>query len=252
MIARRYPQLWLWLFCLLAWLFMLWPPGEHTQSLHHCHHGCGDTLLLGTESHVSADFLKGILHWSLMIVAMMFPLLKEPLAYALSRYPSHQGYKAMVWFLLGYCIPWLVVGLLLQTIVLLLPLFIPSDSNSPTVNIYTFLPFAGFAIAAFWVWSPWRRKASLACSRTIPMRIQGWYAVRDCLHYGHLSGIACVRNCWSPMMALVMAQHNMLLMFIVTLLLIYERTFLTYKSHTLGYAWACLSVVFFLQATTSI
>ncbi len=251
MTARGYLNVWLWLFCLLAWLLMLWPAGEHTQSLHSCHHGCGDSLS-GMESQASAVFFTGIWHWALMIVAMMFPLLKEPLAYTLSRYPSHQGYKAMVWFLLGYCTPWLILGLLLQALMMLLPLFMPSEENSFAVELYTFLPVAGFAIAASWVWSPWRRRASQACSRTIPMRIQGWYAVRDCLHYGHLSGIACVRNCWPPMMALVMAQHNMLLMFIVTLLLIYERTFLTYKSHTLGYAWACLAVVFFVQATTNI
>lgn len=242
MILQRYPYIWLWLLSSVAWIFLILIGHEHHHGAHHCHHDC-------VEHQLSAGLTDGLFQWGLMIVAMMFPLLREQLCYVASRYPVSQRNWAMLWFLAGYCIPWIGIGILLQIFTIgVNHITAPIKSSVAFIDWEALLPIIGFAIAAIWVWSPMRRRANAACSRTIPMRINGYRAIQDCLHYGNKTGLSCIRNCWSPMLALIMSQHNLFLMLTITLLLVYERELLNYKNRFLGYVWSFFAVAFLIRA----
>lgn len=236
----RYPQTWLWLWSGIAWSILI----SRMLAQYRMPDICTSTPQL-----FSRQFISMSIDWCLMIIAMMLPLLKEQTQHVASRMPSTMRSTAIQWFLLAYVLQWLLTGLLIY--VLAYSSFNSLPDLTGQINMpsawRTALPVFGFALAACWVCSPMRRNAQLACSRTIPMRIHGWGARTDSLHYGILSGNFCLRTCWAPMLALMLAQHGLFLMLLVASLLVYERYFLSFKSRALAYAWAGIALAFLLQ-----
>ncbi|MCH8619012.1 DUF2182 domain-containing protein [Undibacterium sp. TS12] len=237
----RYPQTWLWLWSGLAWIVLINRVLERSGMPDIC---SSSGLPSGQQ------FINMVVDWGLMIVAMMFPLLNEQIRHVASRMPANMRNAAIHWFLLAYTLQWLCTGLFIYGVS-----FSTFSSLTAVTNKIAgqttwgnILPALSFALAAAWVCSPMRRNAQLACSRTIPMRIQGWRAWCDSLHYGVLSGSFCIRNCWAPMLALILAQHGLFLMILVASLLTYERYFLNYKSRALALAWTSMALAFLLQS----
>lgn len=64
----------------------------------------------------------------------------------------------------------------------------------------------------------------------------------DSLYYGLKAGIACLVMCWGSMLALVLAHHHLVLMYIITIVLIYERYLVPHTSKLAGYAWAVTGI----------
>lgn len=236
----RYPQTWLWLWSGIAWTILI----SRMLAQYRMPDICSSTPQL-----FSRQFISMGIDWCLMIIAMMLPLLNEQTQHVASRMPSSMRSTAIQWFLLAYVLQWLLTGLLIYVLAYSTFNALPDLAGQfkwPNAG-RTALPALGFALAAAWVYSSMRRNAQLACSRTIPMRIHGWGARIDSLHFGILSGNSCLRTCWAPMLALMLAQHGLFLMLLVASLLAYERYFLSYKSRALAFAWASIALAFLLQ-----
>ncbi|HEX9992062.1 MAG TPA: DUF2182 domain-containing protein [Acidimicrobiales bacterium] len=79
------------------------------------------------------------------------------------------------------------------------------------------------AAAAAWELSPAKRRALLACRRSVPLRPRGWAAHRSCLAYGARSGGWCVASCGPAMAAVVGAGHHAALMVPVAAAMVAEK-----------------------------
>jgi len=183
----------------------------------------------------------GLGNWMVMVVAMMFPLLAEPVRRVAFSNLFDRRFQAVVTFLLGYGFIWGCVGIVYLASMFFTGVLVAETSESVGILIAS----AGFLLAAFICWIPSRRITLSACSITIPFRIQGWQSTLDCFSYGLTMGRVCVKMCWAPMAALMLANHNFLLMCLVTIILIYERYGLPHKSKFPSYAWLIIAIVLF-------
>lgn len=176
--------------------------------------------------------------WCLMILAMMLPLQTEAIRHVAYSIPWYRRKRAIALFLVGYVLLWLFLGVAIRLAGIGVGILLPSLGT----NIEPLMPAVGFAIAAAWACHPARLQARFSCGGTIPLRAMGFMAYVDCLRYGLIMGWACLRTCWAPMAALMIAHHGVGMMAMVAGLLIYERTWLPHRSNILGYVWATFSV----------
>lgn len=258
-LAQRYPEWRTWCCSIAAWALFVaaWPIaahyGGHGDSSIYCSPSGqvrvgeraiyaqrwpeGDTFLNALSTNISG----GQVSWLLMVVAMMYPLLNEPvrnIAFSVRR----KDRNSAIWlFLAGYTFVWALAGVLF----FLLPLctdIIVTPGNRVGGGL---VKASGFMMAATLVWLPSHPVKMAKCGQTMPVRIYGLQRISDCLRYGFRTGLACLAMCWAPMAALAVAHHNMLLMYAVTVVLIYERYLLTHTSRLSAYAWLLIAVVVF-------
>ena len=116
------------------------------------------------------------------------------------------------------------------------------DSNYFTKSI---IKSAGFLLAAAWFWLPGRRIRMIKCSQTMPISIQGWQLHFDNLLYGLKMGLVCISMCWASMVALVLAHHNVFLMYVITIVLVFERYLLLHTSKLPCYTWLAIAFILF-------
>ena len=226
--------------CGLAWLWLVACAVEGVRAAPDLAGNFQFLYLCGSAAHpngvvVSVLRTPAVLtgEWITMIVAMMFPLLTEPVRTVAFASPWRRRHRSITIFLSGYTLLWIVYGLLPGLIIFI------RDSLT-----FTHAALAGtevsaiaFIIAAVWTWAPTRRRALVACHRIAPLRPVGWRADLDCLRHGLVIGWGCLRVCWAPMAALMLTRHSVGAMAVTALLLAYERYRLPHKSRLLGYAW---------------
>lgn len=242
---RRHPEVWTWLLSLLAWALLIgklftvsYMPGYAGPAIY-----CMPSGTLRVDGETTAEWLwssisGGLVHWMIMIVAMMFPLLNEPVRHVAFSLRQKDRVWGIGWFLAGYSLIWIASGVLFMLLSLLQDKI--ADGAAPVVH--GFIRLSGFLLAAMLVWRASRPVSMAKCSRTMPIRIQGWGLHADSLHYGLKTGIACLVMCWGSMLALVLAHHHLVLMYIVTIVLIYERYLVPHTSKLAGYAWAATGI----------
>jgi hypothetical protein len=208
---------------------------------------CGSTgaphILNGQpiSSRIMTMISNGMVPWIFMVAAMMFPLLNEPIRHVAFSVRRKDKSFAIGEFLIGYSTTWTIVGVLF----LLLPLFLDMLVGDQTNFVNGVIKASGFLLAAALVWQPARAIRMTKCNMTMPIRIQGWQLHLDSLFYGFRTGFACLYMCWIPMAALMSAHHNIILMFAVTIIIIYERYLLPHTSKLPGYAWGLLAILLF-------
>ena len=174
-----------WSLCLvaLAWGLLVAQVGAHSGHMHH-------------EMPFPVEFLN----WCLMVVAMMVPLMLEPLRWVAFQSFHRRRHRAMLLFLLGFLVPWLMVGLVAAW------LRTPDWSQNPL------LASGMFGLAALWVLVPLRARALVVCHLTVPLAPSGWQADRDCLRFSLRQGSSCVVTCSILMLACSLTGHNLLAM----------------------------------------
>ena len=192
-------------------------------------------------SAVFTTILNGLVHWIIMVAAMMFPLLNEPVKHVAFSVKLKDKYFGILSFLAGYIIVWTVIGILF----LLLPFCLDTLVNIQNLFLKALTNASGFLVAAALVWLPSRPFRMTRCSQTAPIGIQGWKLPADCFSYGLKIGLACLSLCWSPMAALILSNHNPALMLIATIVIVYERYLLPHTSKFSGYAWIAIALTLF-------
>lgn len=253
----HYPEWWTWFISSFVWTVFIMTAfsnsGEERSSgqLLYCmsavqeggQHSQNATQHILKETDVSNGILSivsnGLIPWMIMVVAMMFPLLKDPIRHVAFSVRRKDRNRGIIGFLIGYTITWTLAGVAFLLIPLLLDL--ATGNRTPFVN--TSITAVLFLLAAILTWLPTRPAIMTKCAQTMPIRIQGWQLHTDSLFYGIKMGANCLRMCWAPMAALILAHHTILLMLIVTVVLIYERYHLPHTSKLPGYAWGIIALV---------
>ncbi len=251
-LFTKYPEWRTWGLSLLAWAFLLYGlfnmPGEasHAGRSIYClpgggaslqAHGANGAAAEGTFAGILKTVFDGLKQWNIMVIAMMFPLLNEPIRHVTFSVRRKDRTRGILGFLLGYVTVWMAVGLLFM----LLPLFIDMLVGKQNQLITALIKASGFLLAAALTWQPARLVKMTKCAQTMPIRINAPQLYTDTIMYGLKMGAACFNMCWAPMVALMLAHHNFFLMWEVTLVLLCERYILPHTSRLPGYAWGIIA-----------
>lgn len=178
-----HPEWWSLVLSVLAWGMVTRHAIAHQGHVHHI-----------------MPFHEEFLNWCMMVVAMMVPLMMDPLRWIAFQSFRHRRHKAIFLFLVGFLLPWSMVGMFaawLRTFYW---------SHNPL------LAAGAFVLAAFWVPIALRTRARVLCHRTVPLVPSGWKADRDCSGYGLLMGYSCVVTCGILMLACTLTGHNLVAM----------------------------------------
>jgi predicted metal-binding membrane protein len=208
------PESWVLLLSADAWLYLIaveiWGAALSSVAPHNFHRH-------GFAPHIrSLDaWPVGVLGWSIMIAAMMFPPLIPQLRLVAARSLWGRRHRAMALFLSGYTALWVVYGVAAEASLQL------RRNAAPAMS--TALVSLCFLVAAFWQLTPQKRRSLVACHLTMPLAPSGWRADSDCFRYGLRTATSCCVSCWALMFACAAAGHAIWAMLIVTLVSWSER-----------------------------
>ena len=208
------PEWWSLGLCLGAWVLILSPAvGGGAHASHgHLHHATAAAAPMD----IYATWPTQIFWWLVMVVAMMFLLLVDPIRNTAARSLWSRRHRGIGIFLAGYLGPWLLFGIVASvalSIVRMQSWLSPSQVN-----------LAGFAVALIWQVTPAKRRAVLSCHRTRPLAPTGLRADRDCLLYGWTMGTSCLVSCWALMFVCMLSNHSLLVMVSITVIGFVERS----------------------------
>lgn len=252
--VSMHPEWWVWLVSVAVWCVLVLD-----DSFFHGYHSLQSANLIAclpSENYggeaVFGSILKsdvgwseayrhialGLVPWCLMIFAMMFPLLKRSVRHVAFSLKQQDRNLGILLFLLSYAATWLIGGIFFLSFPFLLEMGTDTGLSGIIVNTLAALLFL---LAALQSWHPSRRKVMMKCEWTAPIRLSGWSFYRDTLHYGATIGLACMRMCGVAMAALMLTNHNLLIMLLVSAIVLVERYFVSHESRTTGYLWFFLA-----------
>jgi hypothetical protein len=207
--AWGHPEWWSVSLSAGVWVaILIWPH----HGMAHLHAHVTESLSLGS---LGAIWCAEMRQWSLMVVAMMVPLVLFPVRITAVRSLWRRRHRAIAGFLAGYLALWLFLGAAFSIPICLL--------RSAGWYSNRWMAAFGFFLAAAWQFSSWKRIGLNSCHRTMPIAPRGWQADRDCVHYGWSIGCGCVLSCWALMSACLFAGHGILAMVCLTAVGLAER-----------------------------
>jgi predicted metal-binding membrane protein len=188
-----------------AWLLLLVQP-ENASLSAHC---AAATRWLS----VSPSSLA--LGWALMLAAMMLPLVIAPARHIRARSFPRRRARALVLFLSGYAVIWMLAGAILLAAGLAVRLAAP-ESLLPAVLVAV--------VALVWQCSPVKQRCLNRCHSHAELAAFGAAADRDSLRFGLTHGLWCAGSCWALMLLpVLLSRGHLAVMASVSLLLFAER-----------------------------
>ncbi|MEG8028953.1 DUF2182 domain-containing protein [Sphingomonas aerolata] len=166
------------------------------------------SFLLQT-GYIQAYFL----HWTLMIGAMMLPMLGPAARYVRVRSYRRRGARSQALLVAGFWGAWVALG------ACSLPLIIARSTAAGT----EWMSGAVCMLAAAWQLSDRRTAAVRRCHVAPSLRPDGAGADLDCLAYGVRQAITCSRSCLPAMFAMSLSPLGHLAALPMTWLLLRER-----------------------------
>jgi hypothetical protein len=160
------------------------------HALEHGRHGARHMMPPAAEAQ----------HWLWMVVAMMFPLLGDPLRTVHFRSFPNRRVIAAASFLLGYTLVWALAGVPVVWL------------RAQAWTHHLQLAALAFAFGAGWVCTRFHRWGQRACHAKRALSAWGWRAQRDAAAYGVRVGMACVVTCWPLMLACTLTGHALVAM----------------------------------------
>ena len=154
-------------------------------------------------------------HWPVMIAAMMFPPLIVQLRIVAARSLWSRRHRALILFLSGYSILWLLYGLLAEAGVQL-------QQRASLAGFHFLIP-SSLLVAALWQLTLRKQKSLVACHLTMPLAPCGWRADLDCCRFGVRTGANCCISCWLLMFACAAAGHALWALLVATVVSWTER-----------------------------
>jgi predicted metal-binding membrane protein len=133
-----------------------------------------------------------IASWLTMLLAMLPPLLQQPVAHLWDRSFARRRPRAIAMFVVGYAVIWLAAGLFLLIAAIAVGV-IGKAVALPAVIV------AG-AVALAWQSTPLKQTCLNRCHRLPRLSAFGIAADRDCLRYGIGKAVWCVGACWALML----------------------------------------------------
>jgi predicted metal-binding membrane protein len=151
-----------------------------------------------------------------MLLAMMPPLLTQPLAHLWDRSFSRYRWSAIALFVTGYGAVWMLAGLVLMAAAIVAGVLSARFGLSPLV------PATGLAL--LWQCCPAKQICLNCCHRLPRLSPFGLAAHADSLRYGLVSAVWCVGACWALMLIPLVAQSGHLpVMAAASVLMLAER-----------------------------
>jgi predicted metal-binding membrane protein len=188
-LTARHPQWWVAVAVAVAWLVLL-------------------ADLPAFEHHHMASTVDGMAGWMLMVFAMTVPLTLPAVRHVAYNSIRSRRQRAMLLYLAAYLSVWAALGIVALGLASLVDRRV--------------LVIALLAVAAGWQLTRTKRRALLACRRTIPLPPQGRRADAACLRFGARQGWRCVVSCW-PLMLLMAAVTNVLWMVALAIVMYAEE-----------------------------
>jgi predicted metal-binding membrane protein len=182
---RRHPEWWVGLLIAFSWIAMI------------ARHGGNVSVFRGMTDHPSPGFGLALSDWALMMFAMMVPVALPALHFtALNSLRFRRG-RAMLIFLVTYTVIWIAFGIVALSGDRLVRVEL-------SVSEGVLMAYA-LALAAPWQVSGPKRRALIACGRSLPLRPTGMRADISCARYGLQQAWRCFRSCWALMLVIVAA-----------------------------------------------
>lgn len=186
----------------------------------------------GHYGHRDPTLGTGILHWQIMVMAMMLPVIAYQARTVAQRCFAERRHGAIAAFIVGYMLPWTLFG----TVVMSGPvkLFFSSTWTVPALC----------GIAAIWATLPLRERAMVMVYGHEPVIApDGVRRVWDCTTSGLLVGTCCVASCWPLMLACAASGHHLLIVAAGGAISLIERT--SFRPPTRFVVLACSALVIF-------
>jgi predicted metal-binding membrane protein len=158
-----------------------WPGGSELRT------ALAATLALNSPGSLLAG-------WSLMLAAMMPPLLAAPIAHVRQSSLVRRKGRAVAGFAAGYAAVWVAMAAPLGLLALL---------SKMTLGPAAFP--AAVAAALAWSASPAHRRLLNRAHRLRPISLFGLRADLDCLRFGAEHGLLCAATCWAWMLVPLLA-----------------------------------------------
>jgi predicted metal-binding membrane protein len=164
-------------------------------------------LAMNAPAHLAAA-------WSLMLVAMMSPVLIQPIRHIRLRSFTHRRARSIMLFVTGYAAIWMTFGGVLVSIILAAKLLPESYLVSGGMVL----------IASIWQFSPIKQRCLNRCHAHAELAAFGVAADFDALNFGLTHGIWCAGSCWALMLfPMVLPRGQVLAMAAVAVLIFVER-----------------------------
>jgi len=197
----------------VAWALLIAAP---TQMLAHCvlmdHAPVSASLSMLVAMNSPSSLAAG---WSLMLVAMMLPVLILPIGYIRRSSFAQRHIRSTALFLVGYFALWIAAGPVFLTLATAVRLFAP-QSWLPAITL--------LAVAVLWQFSPWKQICLNRCHVHIGLSAFGLTADLSALRFGLVHALWCVGSCWAWMFfPLLLPRGHMLAMVLVSGLALAER-----------------------------
>lgn len=167
----------------------------------------------GSHSAASASAMIG--GWALMSVAMMVPVTLPAVRHVGLNSIRRRRCWAMAVYVASYLAVWVMFGALALALVPALRSTGLGDHQ---------LVVGALAVATMWQLTRWKRRAVVACQRTVPLPPTGWRADYGCAHFGVRQAGRCVISCWPLMLLMAVVGHtNLVVMAALTVGIVAER-----------------------------
>lgn len=168
--------------------------------------------------------------WTVMLIAMMAPVLIQPVYHIHLRSFAHRRWRSIAIFLVGYTAIWMAFGIIV--LLLLMQLAVKSFAQ------HWYL-LAGVVLLAFvWQFSPIKQRCLNRCLAHPALAAFGSAADANAFGFGITHGIWCTGSCWLLMiLPMLLARGNIAAMAIVAVLIFSER--LEPPNHP---CWACRGI----------
>jgi predicted metal-binding membrane protein len=158
-----------------------------------------------------------LISWLLMSFAMMAPATLPAVRHVALNSIDARRARAMTIYLAAYLAVWGLFGVMAFTLIEATRTLIAIDDRAQLAIV--------LAIATAWQLTRIKRRAIVACKRTVPLPPVGFRADRACARFGVLQAWRCILACW-PLMLLMAAMphpHPLLPMVALTVVVLIEE-----------------------------
>ncbi len=205
LLALGYPEYGAILLCVSAWIAML---------VLRAASGTHDALCHAVAPAPLLPLMGGlVLHWLMMLSAMMLPLQMGSLRRVAERSLWNRRHRNIGLVLIGYCLPWLIAGGATE---LILSLLFPTSRS-------VLLPAPAFLLAAAWQLTQAKRRTLIRCHPEPLLAPTGRKGDWHCLRFGMLLAGRCGMSCWALMLACTVSQHALWAMALTSFVVWTER-----------------------------
>jgi predicted metal-binding membrane protein len=217
--AQEFARVWkpVLLVSAAAWTLLLIEPSSTTSLFGSCFAsstGAAPSSLRMLLTMMSPASL-GVLGWTLMLVAMMAPVLIQPVYHIRLRCFARRRGRSIASFLAGYVVIWIALGAVL----------VPTQVAAKSFAQEGYLLVAGaILVALIWQFSPIKQRCLNGCHAHPALAAFGTAADVDAFRFGITHGIWCAGSCWALMLLpMLLARGHLAAMAVVAVLIFSER-----------------------------